>query len=643
VRFSLASLPTFALLVASVPSGATAADSDVRVSSIGYPTTRAKRISVLGAATSFVVRRAADGSTAFEGTLEAPAADPGTNDMVARGDFSALTEAGRFYVDVPDVGRSVEFPIGDDIYRAPFQATMIGFYGLRCGTALSFWYRGELFGHAACHLDDGYLDYVGQPGVMRDGTGGWHDAGDFGKYTGNAAFTVGMMLSAFERHPAGIVGAPLPIPEKGGALPDFLDEIRWELEWLLKMIYSDSDGRVSHKLTALGFEGFVLPEADLQIRYFVPFGSAATADFVAALAQASRVFRPYDAAFADRCLAAARVAYATLTANTADTPPDQAAFSTGGYGTSDPDDRLWAAAEMWEATGEAAPLADVETRINAVSSTAQLVQASFDWGSVRNLGLFTYLLSARDGRNQTVVDRVRASVITAADAVATTHDASGYGRGVMNYAWGSNGTVARTAMLLAIANQLTSEARYLDVAVDQIGYLFGRNHYNRSQVTGLGINPPLLPHHRPSAADNVTNPYPGLLVGGGTTATNWMDVQDMYMVNENAINWNGALVYALALFLPEGEWPPLPPDPVVDAGTDASGDDAGDAGSTDAGGPRTRNGGGGCGCLVATAGQGHSLLSCAWALVGLLVASRRRSRLSRSARPGGRCDIMRPG
>ena len=77
----------------------------MRVSSIGYLTARAKRVSVLGSATSFVVRRVADDSSAFEGTLPAPATDPGTNDPVARGDFSALAEAGRFYVEVPGVGR----------------------------------------------------------------------------------------------------------------------------------------------------------------------------------------------------------------------------------------------------------------------------------------------------------------------------------------------------------------------------------------------------------------------------------------------------------------------------------------------------------------------------------------------------------
>ncbi len=175
-------------------------------------------------------------------------------------------------------------------------------------------------------------------------------------------------------------------------------------------------------------------------------------------------------------------------------------------------------------------------------------------------------------------------------------------------------------MRVSFASSPWGDARYLDVAADQIGYLFGRNHYNRSQVTGLGIDPPLQPHHRPSAADAVANPWPGLPVGGGTTATGWMDLEEMYMVNEVAINWNGALVYALALFLPAGEWPP--PQPEIDAGADA-GTDAGSDAATDAGAPPPR-GASGCGCGFASTGTNAPLLSFFGALLCLSRLRRRR-------------------
>ena len=74
-------------------------------------------------------------------------------------------------------------------------------YLCRCGTAVDCEFAGQKFRHAACHMEDGYLDYAGGPaGAHRDGSGGWHDAGDYNKYTVNSAFTVGMLLRAWEDH-----------------------------------------------------------------------------------------------------------------------------------------------------------------------------------------------------------------------------------------------------------------------------------------------------------------------------------------------------------------------------------------------------------------------------------------------------------
>ena len=57
-------------------------------------------------------------------------------------------------------------------------------------------------------------------------------------------------------------------------------------------------------------------------------------------------------------------------------PPDtSASFKTGGYGQmTDAGNRLWAAAELWETTGEAPFLVDFESRIDVPK-----VDANFDW------------------------------------------------------------------------------------------------------------------------------------------------------------------------------------------------------------------------------------------------------------------------
>ena len=85
-----------------------------------------------------------------------------------------------------------------------------------------------------------------------------------------------------------------------------------------------------------------------------------------------------------------------------------------------------------------------------------------------------------------------------------------------------------------------------------LNYLLGRNYFGRSFVTGVGFEPPLHPHDRLSASLDLGVPCPGRLVGGPQPgARDWADSQADFTRNEIAINWNTALIYALAEFLPE--------------------------------------------------------------------------------------------
>lgn len=455
-------------------------------------------------------------------------------------------------------------------------AAMLGYYGWRSGSAVEFTYNGDTFRQGPGHLQDGLLDYLGQPGVTRDGSHGWYDAGDYGKYTVNGSFALGMVLQAWESYQPQLEQLVLPIPEQGGALPDYLDEMKWEFDWLFTMQYATSDARVSHKLTSLNFAAFIMPEADTTPTYYAPYSSAATADFVAAMALGSRVYRPYDATLADQMLSAANASYAWLKSNPSNVAADLSAFSTGAYQTQDSDDRLWAAAEMWETTGDAAALSDFETRAGTADSSGTLLDVEFDWGNLRNLGIYTYLRSTRNGTDASLVDKLRAALVAAADTLVSNRGKSGYGRAPTSYTWGGNGTVARVCMTLQVANQLSPNPVYLDTCADQVAQLYGRNYYNRSFVTGAGKDPPLYPHDRRSAADGITAPFPGLLVGGpNPQATSWQDDQSDYTNNEVAINWNGALVYALAGFLPKSA------GNASDAGNEnvGAGGSAGDAGN----------------------------------------------------------------
>jgi len=531
--------------------------ASIRVSTVGFVPGRAKQATYAGPASTFVVKSADDDSVVFPDSPGAVgptinASDSGEPETHVI-DFTDLNAPGEYYLVVDGVGTSDKFRIGDDVFVEPFQAAMLGMYGWRCGSAVSFEWHGTTFGHGACHLNDG------------PATGGWHDAGDYGKYTNNGAFALGMMLAAWDHFRAKLEGIALPIPEQDNGVPDYLDECIYQANWLLGMQLED--GSVSDRITAANFDGLsVMPEASNAPRAMAPASTKATADFVGAVAHMARIVREFDAELADRYEDGAQRAWQFLVANPASIPPPKSGF-TGSYGLGnspdpDTDDRAWAAASLWETTGDG----DVLTAFEELGK-ALLVQAYCDWDNVSNLGVFDYLASEREGRDEAVVTRLRSSLLSTTQAMVGTAKTHAYRRSLgASYNWGINGTIARTTLALVLASRLDPEHEQedLDVASLQLNHLFGRNYYGRSFVTGVGLNPPENPHYRPSVGDAVAETWPGLLVGGswardsamGASATpaypadQWKDDSNNYETNEVAINWNAALIYNLAAFLP---------------------------------------------------------------------------------------------
>jgi endoglucanase len=554
------------VIVLSGMNVAFGAATDIRLNSLGFLPAMPKKASIISSCSGFSVKKVSDDSVAYSGKTTGPVHEDDVNQDVWTADFSALTTPGKYVLDVEGVGKSYEFEIGEKVYDFAYRTAVRGFYLWRCGCSVEGTYNGVTYAHKACHTQDAFQDYMGIDDTSRrDGTKGWHDAGDYGKYTVNAGITVGCLFMAWDHFQDKLKNIKLDLPDTSPGYPDFLKEIKWETDWLFTMQYPDGSGRVSHKLTRLNFSGFVMPETDTEKRYFTDWGSAATADFVAMMAMAARYFKPYDAPYARKCLDAAKLSYDFLKQNPEDKAPDLKGFSTGGYQTGDPDDRLWAAAEMWETTGETEYLKDFETRAaaplelgrdgggNAAGASAGTIDEDWDWGNVRNLGMFTYVLSKKDGRDPKLLETIRQAVVATADSIVAKANQNVYGRTLGGrYYWGCNGGVARQVLNLQVANKISPKAEYDYASLDAIGHLFGRNCYGRSYVTGIGINPPMHPHDRRSGADGIDAPWPGYVVGGSNPgATRWRDTQGDYRTNEIAVNWQAGLVYALAAFVSE--------------------------------------------------------------------------------------------
>jgi endoglucanase len=155
------------------------------------------------------------------------------------------------------------------------------------------------------------------------------------------------------------------------------------------------------------------------------------------------------------------------------------------------------------------------------------------------------------------VKQLQQNLLQVARTIVGKAAAHGYGRPLgETYYWGGNGGVARQTLLLHGAQRLQPDPAFRHTALDTLNHLLGRNVHGRSYVTGLGDRPPLHPHDRRSGGDEVEAPWPGYLVGGpNPTARDWFDVQGDYRTNEIAINWNGALIYALAMFVDDRNSP----------------------------------------------------------------------------------------
>lgn len=519
-------------------------------------------------ADSFIVVNAMSRAVALQGVCTlSMALDSATGMTIWKADFSRLRSPGEYVLMTSAGDSSQHFAVAEAIYGDVYRKALRGFFFQRCGMELAETFAGQ-WHRAGCHT----ADAVFHPTTGRTGTksvsGGWHDAGDYGRYSVNAGITVGMLLMAYEWFPDRFTADDLNIPESANGVPDILDESRYELAWLLSM--QDSSGGVFFKVTHRQFEGFIMPAADTAANYIYGLSTTATGDFVAVMSRAARIFRAFDPRFADTCLAAAKRGWAYLLCHTAivptggfTNPPDT---FTGEYADrSDADERLWAAAEWYLTTGDSSSHTYF---LDHVADGRGIITRTMYWDDVRPLAACSYLRGTRPGINVTVRETIRASLAVFCSKLISLRDASGFHTAlpVSGYGWGSNGFALSNALLLIIGSLEGGGSAMEEAALEQLHYVLGVNGCGYSFVTGIGGKSTMYPHHRPSAADGVVAPVPGLMVGGpdhhikddatlaaafspsSLPALCYADKQPSYASNEIAINWNAPLVFVAGYF-----------------------------------------------------------------------------------------------
>ncbi|MCM1156561.1 MAG: glycoside hydrolase family 9 protein [Roseburia sp.] len=503
----------------------------------------------------------------LEGIPEKFGFDEASGDNVSLADFSVYKVPGTYCIRTDTGDRSCFFRIGDDVYHELQKDLLKAFYYQRCGCELQAEYAGE-YTHACCHTGKAMLweDH----NVLKEVTGGWHDAGDYGRYISPAAVAVGHLLYAFKLFPESFT-EEIGIPESGNGIPDILNECRYELEWMLKM--QTEDGGAYHKLTSAMHADFIMPEKDDSQFYLFPVSSMATADYAAVMALAAGVYKAYDEAFADRLFTAAERAWDWL-----ETHPEYVGFhnpdncNTGEYDDEcDKDERLWAAAELFVLTGK-----EKYQRALDMLAKEDLSRTDFGWTDVSGLASMAVLTDKKGQTTGWTQNTFRQSVITEADRLLDVSKASGYMVAMEpeDYVWGSNMVVLNRGMLFILAALISGEKEkqvYEQAALSQLHYLLGTNAAGYSYVTGHGENAYRHPHNRPTECDGIELPMPGWVSGGpfktpcdetavqniekGTPPMKcYLDDARCYSLNEITIYWNSPAVFLVSYFNKQTLW-----------------------------------------------------------------------------------------
>ena len=567
--------------------------ADVLVNQVGYlpglPKTATVRLNGIGSVKWTLLK---DGKKVVEGSTKGFGKDAASGDHVHIIDFSEWNVEGEGYVLAVGALKSHPFAISKKIYSKMKVDAQRYFYHHRANVPIEMPYAGAAeWAHPAGHLQDKSVPCLPEIGCSYslDVSGGWYDAGDHGKYVINAGYAVWALLNAYERavhvskNSDAFADKTLNIPESGNGVSDLLDEVRFELEFMLAMEVPEGEplaGMVHHKMHDEEWTAVpTAPFKDTVRRFLHAPSTAATLNLSAVAAQAARIWKDIDPVFSTKCAEAAKRTYAAALKHPDLLIGPDDNKGGGAYEDSRVDDEFfWAAAELYITTGEGKYLkalkkspyfAKVPTN-DDVRKTGWNERSAASWQYVSMLGNWS-LLTAPSSLGAKDKTKIQNRLVAAADLGVKVISEEGYriaftSKPKPDYYWGTTYNAMNNLMLLAIAYDLTKNTAYRDALVEGTDYLLGRNSLDQSFVSGYGTRPLRHPHHRYFADQPPLYPPvpPGFIAGGpnqnfqdpriqasvpkdAAPARCYVDHIDSYSTNEVAINWNGAFVWLTAV------------------------------------------------------------------------------------------------
>lgn len=534
--------------------------ASIRLNQLGYYPKVVKRAIIANTnETSFEILDESE-MVVFTGDLSEESYWDKSDEKLKTADFSEFTAPGTYTLSVKDAILSGSFQIKENLYKEAFKASLKNYYYIRASLDIdekfaAKWNRKMGHPDTLCYFHPSAKRGVG----VLNSRGGWYDAGDCNKYVVNGGVTVGTILNFYEMYPEFVTDGFSNIPESGNGFSDLLDEVKYELDWVLTM--QAPDGASNFKLSSKGFTGFIMPVEDTTSRFVVGKSTASSLNFAAMTAQASRLYQQYDSEFAAKCLEASKKAWNWSEENPNVIYKNPKDVQTGEYGDSTLTEEFWWAASELYLTSKDQKYLDYIT--NNEPYVAMKVGES--WRQfLGNIGSFSLILAKNNAPTE-LKEKITTKLIKLADDLLIKLESIPYRIAIDDFQWGSNSDIQNSAIIFAYAYKLSGEQKYLDATVETMDYIFGKNATGYSFLTGFGNKSPMNLHNRPSGADGIDEPIPGFIAGGPNNnreddisksewgvsypnkfpAKSYVDVQGSYASNENCINWNAPAVFVL--------------------------------------------------------------------------------------------------
>ena len=392
-----------------------------------------------------------DGRSVYTGTIERKGYDEETGVLISYGDFTAFVIPGTYYIEAEVIGQSYTFEIAENPYEELYDVALKQYYYNRCGLTLSTELAGDA-AHNACHTREAQMKE--EASVKMDVSGGWHVDETSTRSVTIGCSTVNQLLLAYELY-ADVFDDKAGIPESGNEIPDVLDEVKYEIDWLLKMQDARSGAVYSAVSSADSVTlGYLL--------YIDPVTMDATIQFAATMAKFSYLYQNYDREFATQCLKAA----------------DRAYRYAGKYLTDvSPEEYFYASTELYRATGNYGYHSEIKNYLQQ-NPVSDMNNNFVFWGCV------TYL-STKQRVDVNMCSELIKILMLEGERISYASKNSKF-LVSMDERHNGSAELLRDITRLAVVDHIITNHEYATVLQNHLHYLLGRNLQSISYLDGTG-------------------------------------------------------------------------------------------------------------------------------------------------------------